>query len=402
VTVTAQTIRDAARAIAGAVEVTPCVPSRTLSEITGASIWLKYENLQFTGSFKERGALNKLLSLAPAERAAGVLAVSAGNHAQAVAYHAKRLGIRAGVAMPRFTPQVKVEHTRKHGAEVILAGESFDEANAAGSEHARANGLTLVHPYDDERVIAGQGTVALEMLAAAPPLDALVVPVGGGGLVAGMAVAAKDLAPGTLVYGVETSAFPAMHCALHGTTAAFEPSTIAEGIAVKRPGALTLPIVRSLVEDVLLVDDGDIEQAVVLLLEIEKTVVEGAGAAALAMVLRHGARLRGRRVGVVLSGGNIDPLVLSDLIERGMARAGRLARLKVQLRDRPGALAEVTACLAEANANIEEVHHQRAFAHLPVLSAEVEFVLQTRGPEHIAQIVSALEHAGFAAQVVGD
>ena len=400
--ITAQSIRDAAREIAKAIELTPCLVSRTLSEITGAIVWLKFENLQFTSSFKERGALNKLLSLAPAERAAGVLAVSAGNHAQAVAYHAKRLGIRAVVAMPRFTPQVKVEHTSAHGAEVILAGESFDDARTAGIAHARANGLTLVHPYDDERVIAGQGTVALDMLAAEPKLDALVVPVGGGGLIAGMAVAAKDLAPGIEVFGVETSAFPAMHCALHGTAATFEPSTLAEGIAVKEPGRLTLPIVRALAEDVLLVDDRDIEQAIVMLLEIEKTVVEGAGAAALAALLRHGARFRGRRVGVVLSGGNIDPLGLADLIVRGMARSGRLARCRVQLRDRPGELAHVTACLAEANANIEAVHHQRAFAHLPALSAEVEFVLQTRGPDHVAQIVAALRRAGFGAQVVGD
>jgi len=400
--VTAQCVRDAARALGGAVEATPCLLSRTLSELTGAQVWLKFENLQFTGSFKERGALNKLLSLGPAERAAGVLAVSAGNHAQAVAYHAKRLGIRAVIVMPRFTPHVKVERTREHGVEVILVGETFDEAKAAALEHARTHRLTVVHPYDDERVICGQGTVALEMLAAQPQLEALVVPVGGGGLISGMAVAAKELVPGIEVYGVETSGFPAMHCALHGKTATFESSTIAEGIAVKEPGALTLPIVRSLVKDVLLVDDGDIEQAIVMLLEIEKTVVEGAGAAGLAALLRHGARLRGRRVGVVLSGGNIDPLVLSDIIERGMARSGRLARLKVELRDLPGALAKVTACLGEANANIEEVHHQRAFTHLPVLSAEVEFVLQTRGPEHVAEIVAALGRAGFRAEVVPD
>ena len=400
--VTAQCVRDAARALGGAVEATPCLLSRTLSELTGAQVWLKFENLQFTGSFKERGALNKLLSLGPAERAAGVLAVSAGNHAQAVAYHAKRLGIRAVIVMPRFTPHVKVERTREHGVEVILVGETFDEAKAAALEHARTHRLTVVHPYDDERVICGQGTVALEMLTAQPQLEALVVPVGGGGLISGMAVAAKELVPGIEVYGVETSGFPAMHCALHGKTATFESSTIAEGIAVKEPGALTLPIVRSLVKDVLLVDDGDIEQAIVMLLEIEKTVVEGAGAAGLAALLRHGARLRGRRVGVVLSGGNIDPLVLSDIIERGMARSGRLARLKVELRDLPGALAKVTACLGEANANIEEVHHQRAFTHLPVLSAEVEFVLQTRGPEHVAEIVAALGRAGFRAEVVPD
>jgi threonine dehydratase len=400
--VTVQGVRDAARAIAGAVEATPCLPSRTLSALTGAEVWLKFENLQFTGSFKERGALNKLASLALAERTAGVLAVSAGNHAQAVAYHAKRLGIRAVIVMPRFTPHVKVERTREHGAEVILVGETFDEAKVAGLEHARTHRLTVVHPYDDERVICGQGTVALEMLAAQPALEALVVPVGGGGLIAGMAVAAKDIAPRIEVFGVETSGFPAMHCALHGKTATFESSTIAEGIAVKEPGALTLPIVRSLAADVLLVDDGDIEEAIVMLLEIEKTVVEGAGAAGLAALLRHGARFRGRKIGVVLSGGNIDPLVLSDIIERGMARSGRLARLKVELRDLPGALAKVTACLAEANANIEEVHHQRAFTHLPVLSAEVEFVLQTRGPEHVAEIVAALGRAGFRAEVVPD
>ena len=400
--VTAQCVSEAAAAIAGAVEETPCLASRTLSEVTGAEVFLKFENLQFTGAFKERGALNKLLGLSAIERKAGVLAVSAGNHAQAVAYHAKRLGIRATIFMPRFTPHVKVERTREHGVEVILAGETFDEAKAGALEHARKHGLTVVHPYDDERVICGQGTVALEMLAAVPALEAIVVPVGGGGLIAGIAVAAKHVNPGIEIVGVETEGFPAMHCALHGKRASYAGSTIAEGIAVKEPGALTLPIVQALAADVLLVDDGDIEQAIVLLLEIEKTVVEGAGAAGLAALLRHPERFRGKRVGIVLSGGNIDPLVLSDIIERGMARSGRLARLKVELRDLPGALAKVTACLAEANANIEEVHHQRAFTHLPVLSAEVEFVLQTRGPDHVAEIVEALGKAGFKAEVVRD
>jgi threonine dehydratase len=401
-TVTAQGVREAAATIAGAVMQTPCLASRTLSQITGAEVWLKFENLQFTASFKERGALNKLAALSAAERAAGVLAVSAGNHAQAVAYHAHQLGIKAVIVMPRFTPHVKIERTREHGAEVILEGETFDEAKAAALALAKARGLTVVHPYDDERVICGQGTVAIEMLAAQPRLEVLVVPVGGGGLIAGMAVAAEDAAPGIEVFGVETSGFPAMRCALQGVRATFATSTIAEGIAVKEPGALTLPIVRALVRDVLLVDDGDIEQAIVMLLEIEKSVVEGAGAAGLAALLRHPERFRGRRVGVVLSGGNIDPLLLSDIIERGMARSGRLARLMVELRDLPGALAKVTACLAAANANIEEVHHQRAFTHLPVLSAEVEFVLQTRGPEHVAEIVAALGRAGFKAVVVAD
>ena len=401
-TVTAQGVRGAAAAIAGAVAETPCLVSKTLSEITGAEVHLKFENLQFTASFKERGALNKLLGLSARERAAGVLAVSAGNHAQAVAYHAQRLGVRATIVMPRFTPHVKVERTREHGAEVILSGESFDEAKSTALALARDRSLTVVHPYDDERVILGQGTVALEMLAVQPQLDALVVPVGGGGLIAGIAVAAKDVQPGIEIVGVETNGFPAMHCALHGVQASFASSTIAEGIAVKEPGALTLPIVRALAADILLVDDGDIEQAIVMLLEIEKTVVEGAGAAGLAALARYPERFRGRKVGLVLSGGNIDPLVLSDIIERGMARSGRLARLKVELRDLPGALAKVTACLAEANANIEEVHHQRAFTHLPVLSAEVEFVLQTRGPQHVAEIVAALAAAGFRASVVAD
>jgi threonine dehydratase len=395
-------IREAAAAIAGHVVETPCIASRTLSGITGAEVWLKFENLQFTAAFKERGALNKLRTLTAAQRAVGVLAVSAGNHAQAVAYHAERLGIRATIVMPRFTPHVKVERTRGFGAEVILAGETFDEARQAGLASASERGATLVHPYDDPLVIAGQGTIALEMLAAAPQLDALVVPVGGGGMIAGMAIAAGTLKPGIEVVGVETSGFPAVHCALHGRAATFAGSTIAEGIAVKEPGVLTLPIIRERVADVLLVEDGDIEQAIVQLLEIEKTVVEGAGAAGLAALLRHPARFRGRKVGVVLSGGNIDPLVLSDIIERGLVRSGRLARLRVEMRDLPGALAKVTACLAEANANIEEVHHQRAFTDLPVLSAEVEFVLQTRGPEHVQEILAALGRAGFAAELVHD
>ena len=400
--ITLEHVREAAAAIRGSVVETPCIVSRTLSGITGAEVWLKFENLQFTAAFKERGALNKLRTLTDAQRAAGVLAVSAGNHAQAVAYHAQRLGVRATIVMPRFTPHIKVERTRGFGAEVILSGETFDEARRAGLGIAAERGATLVHPYDDPLVIAGQGTIALEMLAAAPQLETLVVPVGGGGMIAGIAVAAKALQPGIEIVGVETSGFPAVHCALHGRAATFAGSTIAEGIAVKEPGALTLPIIRAHVADVLLVEDGDIEQAIVQLLEIEKTVVEGAGAAGLAALSRHRGRFRGRKVGVVLSGGNIDPLVLSDIIERGLVRSGRLVRLRVEMRDLPGALARVTACLADANANIEEVHHQRAFTDLPVLSAEVEFVLQTRGPEHVQEIVAALGGAGFRADVVHD
>jgi threonine dehydratase len=401
-TVSLQDIRDAAVAIAGAVVPTPCLSSRTLSEITGAQVFLKFENHQFTASFKERGALTKLLSLSPDQRARGVIAASAGNHAQGVAYHARRLGIPAVIVMPRHTPAVKVEQTRAFGAEVVLAGELFDDAKAHAVELASHRGLTMVHPYDDERVIAGQGTIALEMLQDWPDLDVLVVPIGGGGLISGIALAAKALKPGIEVVGVETQRFPSMYCALKGTAPQFGTTTIADGIAVKQPGALTLPLVRALVSEVLLVDEGDIEQAIVLLLEIEKTVVEGAGAAGLACLLRYRERFAGRQVGLVLCGGNIDPLMLSDIIERGMVRSGRLTRLQVVLRDLPGSLAQVTACLAQANANIEEVHHQRAFTHQPVRSAEVDFVLETRGHEHVAQIIAALAEAGFEARLHND
>ncbi len=324
-----------------------------------------------------------------------MIAVSAGNHAQGVAYHAKRLGIPAVIVMPRFTPHVKVEQTRAFGAEIILHGENFDEAKARALELMHARRLTLVHPYDDEKIIAGQGTIALEMLKAQPDLDALIVPIGGGGMIAGMALAAKAIKPGIQMIGVETVRFASMYAALKGTKPKFGSNTIADGIAVKEPGKLTLEIIRRLVDDIVLVDEGDIEQAMLLLLEIEKTVAEGAGAAGLAGVLSHRERFAGQKVGVVLCGANIDPLVLADIIQRGMVRAGRLTRLQVQLRDLPGSLARVTAALAEANANIEEVHHERAFTQLPVQSAVVDFVLQTRGHDHVRDIIAALEAAGF-------
>jgi threonine dehydratase len=398
-TVTIEDVRAAAEAIRGQVVDTPCLHSRTLSEITGAQVYLKFENHQFTASFKERGALNKLLSLDAAAAAKGVIACSAGNHAQGVAYHAARLGIPAVIVMPRHTPFVKVEHTRKHGVEVILHGENFDEAKEHALVLERARGLTLVHPYDDEKVIAGQGTIALEMLAEHPQLDLLLVAVGGGGLIAGMATAARALKPAIEVIGVETMRFPSMYHALRGTEPVFGASTIAEGIAVKEPGRITREIVARLVADMVLVDEGDIEEAIVMLLEIEKTVVEGAGAASLAALLRDPQRYRGRQVGLVLCGGNIDPLMLAEIIERGMVRAGRLARVRVEVRDLPGSLAKVTACLAEQNANIEEVHHQRAFTHLAVQHAEVDLVLKTRNHEHVREIVAALGAAGFAARV---
>jgi threonine dehydratase len=394
-------IREAARTISGQIVTTPFLHSRTLSGITGAEVWLKFENHQFTASFKERGALNRLAALTPAQRAAGVIAVSAGNHAQGVAYHARRLGVPAVIVMPRFTPHVKVEHTRAYGAEVILAGENFDEAKAHALDVRQQRNLTLIHPYDDELVIAGQGTLALEMFDVTTDLDAIVVPVGGGGMISGIATAAKALRPDIEVIGAQTVRFPSMAAALAGRTPEFGASTLADGIAVKSPGTLTLEIVRRLVSDVLLVDEGDIERALLLLLEVEKTVVEGAGAVGLATLLRYPERFAGRRVALILCGGNIDPLTLADVIQRGMVRSGRLTRLRVRLRDLPGSLARVTAAIGEANANIEEVHHQRAFSDLPLQDAEVEFVLETRGFDHANQVVKALQALGFHAELAG-
>ena len=393
-------IEAAAKVIEGHVVRTPCLPSRTLSEITGAEVWLKFENHQFTASFKERGALNKLASLEPAQAAHGVIACSAGNHAQGVAYHAHRLGIPATIVMPRHTPYVKVEQTERHGARVILEGDGFDAAKAFAIAEGQRKGLTLVHPYDDERIIAGQGTCGLEMLDDAPGLDTLVVAIGGGGLVSGISIAAKARRPGIEVVGVEMVRFPAMYHAMCGGEPQFAASTIAEGIAVKEPGRLTREIIARNVASILLVDEGDVEQAITMLLEVEKTVVEGAGAAPLAALLKDPGRFRGRRVGLVLGGGNIDPLILAEIIQRGMVRAGRLARVRVEVRDLPGSLARVTACVAGQNANIEEVHHQRAFTTLAVQNAEVDLTLKTRNRQHVDEIVDALQRAGFKARAI--
>ena len=394
-------IQTARENLRGQVLKTPFTLSRTLSDIFGAEIWLKFENLQFTASFKERGALNRMLTLSDAERAKGVIAVSAGNHAQGVAYHAQRMGVPAVIVMPRFTPTVKVANTRRFGAEVVLAGDTFDDAKAHGYELAQARGLIMIHPYDDEAVISGQGTVALEMLEDQPQLDTLVIAIGGGGLISGVATAAKALKPGIEIVGVQTERFPSMYAAVKGVSMPQGLYTIAEGIAVKSPGALTQPIVSRLVDQIELVSESDIEHAIVVLLEIEKTVVEGAGAAGLAALLRAqeagSDRFKGKRIGLVLTGGNIDPLMLGELIERGMVRAGRLARIRVDLRDLPGALAHATKLIADAQANITEVHHQRAFTSLPVRNVEVDFVLQTRGPEHILEVIDILNAAGFAA-----
>lgn len=390
-------IQAAATRLQGAVLQTPCVESRTLSQITGAQVYLKFENLQFTASFKERGALNKLLMLTAAERARGVVAMSAGNHAQGVAYHAQRLGLRAVIVMPRFTPGVKVERTRGFGAEVVLHGDTLAEARAHAYQLAQEQLLTFVHPYDDEAIAAGQGTVALEMMAAQPDLDMLVIAIGGGGLIAGMATAAKAIKPELQVIGVQTQRFPSMLNAVRHTDLPMGTSTIAEGIAVTQPGVITQEVVRRCVDDLLLVDEGDIEQSVLMLLEIEKTLVEGAGAAGLAALLRHPERFKGQKVGLVLSGGNIDPLLLAAIIERGMARSGRLARIRVSARDVPGVLAQITATVAGAGANIEEVHHQRAFTMLAAQNVEIEFVLQTRNQPHVEQVLQALRDAGMEA-----
>jgi len=394
------TIRQAATRLQQHVLRTPCVPSHTLSDITGAQVFLKFENLQFTASFKERGACNKLAQLSAEERARGVIAMSAGNHAQGVAYHAQRLGIRAVIVMPRFTPGVKVERTRGFGAEIVLHGDTLEEASAHALTLAAEQKLIFVHPYDDPDIVAGQGTVALEMLAEEPDLDTLVIAVGGGGLIAGMATAAKAIKPDIEIIGVQMLRFPAMVNAIKGTHHPQGTSSIAEGIAVGTPGQLPQAIIARLVNDLVLVDEGDIEQAIVLLLEVEKTLVEGAGAAALAALLRFPQLFKGKKVGLVLCGGNIDPLLLASIIERGMVRAGRLARLRVSARDVPGTLAVITATVAAAGANINEVHHQRAFTTLAAQNVAVELVIQTRGPRHIQDVVHALGDAGLLAELL--
>ena len=397
--VTRADIDAAAARLQGQVLDTPCVESKTLSQITGAHVFLKFENLQFTASFKERGALNKLLALVDAGQAkAGVIAASAGNHAQGVAHHAQRLGLRAVIVMPLAPPLVKIARTRGFGAEVVLHGANFDEAREHALQIAAAQGLSFVHPFDDPLVIAGQGTIGLEMLRAVPQLDTLVIAVGGGGLISGVSVAARSIKPDIQIIGVQSSRFPAMVNVIKGTTYAQGLSTIAEGIAVGQPGQITREIVRELVDDLMLVDEGDIEQAIVMLLDIEKTLVEGAGAAGLAALMKEPARFAGKKVGLVLCGGNIDPLLLASIIERGMARAGRLARIRVAARDAPGVLARITTIVGELGANIDEVHHQRAFTSLAAQNVEVELVLQTRNTAHVAEVVAGLNAAGFDAK----
>jgi threonine dehydratase len=393
--VSAQDVHTAAERIAGAVERTPFLPSRTLSRLAGCEVFLKFENLQFTASFKERGALNKLLSLSAAERKRGVIAMSAGNHAQAVAYHAARLGIPAVIVMPRGSPNTKVHNTRVHGAEVVLEGESLADAGRHAHEREQRDDLVFVHPYEDERVIAGQGTVALEMLETVRDLDALVVPVGGGGLISGVALAAKSLRPQVRIFGVESKTYPSMHQRLAGQPIRVGGDTIAEGIAVKEVGDIAFGIIQREVEEVLVVEEETIERAVVALIEIEKTVAEGAGAAALAALLEHPRPFAGKRVGLIVSGGNIDSRVLASVLMRGLARDQRLVRLRVTMTDVSGSLARVATLIAEAGGNIVEVHHQRIFGTVSVRAPEVEFLVETRDREHTGALVRSLEEKGI-------
>ena len=374
---------------------TPTLVSRTLSQLTGATVHLKFENLQFTAAYKERGALNTLLQLSPQARAKGVIAASAGNHAQGLAYHAARLGIPATIVMPRTAPITKVTQTEGHGATVILEGETFDAAYAHARLLEAAQGYTFVHPFDDPRIIAGQGTVAVEMLADVPAIDTLVVPIGGGGLISGMGVVARAALRPIEVVGVEAELYPSMHNRIHGRDAPCAGDTLAEGIAVKEPGGITSAMVAELVDDILLVSERSLEEAVSLLLQIEKTVVEGAGAAGLAALLQHPDRFRGRTVGVVLCGGNIDTRLLANVLLRDLARSGRLARLRIRLQDQPGALFNVARIFDQERVNIIEVYHQRVFTTLPAKGLVTEIECETRDRAHLDRLFAALRTAGY-------
>jgi threonine dehydratase len=396
--VTPAGVRAAAATIRGAVIATECNRSRTLGDLCGCNIWLKFENLQFTSTFKERGALNRLTALSADERRRGVIAMSAGNHAQGVAYHAKRLGIPATIVMPLGTPMVKIENTRRHGAEVIVTGDTLEEAGAFVIEHSKAHGMILIHPYDDPLVIAGQGTIALEMLEAVPDLDTLVVPIGGGGLISGIAVMAKSLKPSSRIIGVQARLYPSMYNAIKSEHLPMRGDTLAEGIAVKAPGRITTPMVRDLVDDIVLVREDQIERAVATLISIEKTVVEGAGAAGLAAILAFPERFSGRNVGLVLTGGNIDTRLIASVLTRELAREGRLTQLSIDIVDRPGQLAAVAALLADAGANIIEVSHQRTFSDLPAKATLLQLVIETRDRAHLDDVMARLNASGLVAR----
>jgi threonine dehydratase len=394
-TVTLESVRAAHERIADALVRTPTLKSKTLSEMTGANVWLKFENLQFTASFKERGALNKLLQLTDSERKRGVIAASAGNHAQGVAYHGARLGIPVTIVMPKHTPTVKVQQTEGHGATVVLIGERFDDAQTRAYEIAEERGLVFVHPFDDADIASGQGTAAIEMIEDVPEIDMLCVPIGGGGLISGMATAAKALNPKLEVIGVEAELYPSTYSKLRGLKLPCEGDTLAEGIAVKEPGKLTLDIIRDIVDDIVLVSERDLERAVALLLQIEKTVVEGAGAAGLAAMLAHKPKFKGKNVGLILCGGNIDTRLLANVLLRDLARDGRLARLRIRLQDRPGALFQVVRVFDQEQVNIIEIYHQRIFTTLPAKGLITDIECETRDKAHLERLITALGNEGY-------
>ena len=393
--ITLADIRAAHARIAPSIVRTPTLISLTLSELTGATVYLKFENLQFTAAFKERGALNRLLIMGDNATKNGVIAASAGNHAQGLAYHGKRLGVPVTIVMPKSTPTVKVMQTEAHGATVVLHGETFDAAYEHARELEAAQGLTFVHPFDEPDIIAGQGTVALEMLADVPGIDTLVVPIGGGGLISGIGTAAKALNPAIQIIGVQAELYPSMHNVINGRNEPCAGDTLAEGIAVKYPGALTRQFVAALVDEIVLVSERHLEESVSLLLQIEKTVVEGAGAAGLAALLAHPARFKGRTVGIVLCGGNIDTRLLANVLLRDLARSGRLARLRIRLQDRPGALYNVARIFDEQNINIIEIYHQRVFTTLPAKGLITDIECETRGPAHLERLMTALRDGGY-------
>jgi threonine dehydratase len=401
--VTLDDVRGALARIRDRIYLSPCARSETLSRLTGTDAWLKLENLQMTGAYKERGALNKLLLMPQGDRERGLITASAGNHAQAVAYHAGRLGVKATIVMPEATPIMKVANTRGHGAKVVLHGANYDEAYAEARRLEQTERLTFVHPFDDPDVIAGQGTIALEILAQEPETDAIVVPIGGGGLVSGVAVAAKAIRPGIQVIGVETEALPCMLQAVEaGRPVTLDAAnTIADGIAVKRAGDLTLEHVRKHVDEIVTVSEEEIASAILYLLEREKTVVEGAGAVGVAALMQRKVRgLEGKRTVTVLSGGNIDVNLVARVIERGLVKDGRLVRISVALQDKPGQLAKVSNIVANVRANVIEVHHTRAFAYR-FGDTTLQLTLETRGPEHVEEILRALRERGYLVQQMG-
>ena len=399
-TLTLQDIQAAAERIQSSIIHTHFEKSHTLSLILGAGIYLKFENLQFTSSFKDRGALNKLLQLTAAERESGVIAMSAGNHAKAVACHAQRLGVPATIVMPRDTPNVKVEDTRNFEAKVILRGSSLEEAAEHAHELAARENLLFIHPYDDAQTMAGQGTIALEILAENPELDAIAVPIGGGGLISGIATAAKALKPGIKVIGVEVAGYPSAYNLLHGRQTKLGGSTIAEGIAVKQPGELTMEIIRRLVDEIVIVDDETIEDAINLLLTIEKTVTEGAGAAALAAVMSKPELFANANTAVILSGGNIDTRILASVLMRRLVRKGRIVRYRVKIHDLPGTLADVSAAIGKLGGNILEVSHQRMFGSIPVKDADLYITVETRDAVQSEEILARLRAIGYIAELL--